>query len=370
MSKRTPILNSFPRHVVPDELSLLSRYEIILYFLIFCICFNLFQKWTSVPINIQEVQVERLDSLWISGDKSASYANIQYELPISSVFRKKTPSINVSVFPLEASARRADNRYVLDSLRGIYFEHYPLEIENFTGRLYYQKASLLSSKNGKLSGDYSRDNIQRDNYYNRSFYQYSYAWISEDKPYRVNNEVFMNGPEDVRLSSNIEHASLMTPRFFSKYDVSQAYYKLIVHSYSLDSISVRLKFSGAVDVAPMGVYAPDEITGDGVHYSLLPREDKSDGFLHITLSTNPDYERDQQKETINEEGAEILFHVKYRDLENVQSRRVFLVTAIMSGLLTIFIAFLIIYVYRVARFLIGSKKKKEVDEGPTDDTVM
>ena len=43
---------------------------------------------------------------------------------------------------------------------------------------------------------------------------------------------------------------------------------------------------------------------------------------------------------------EILFHAQFKDQENIQSVRLFFVTAVLSALITLFLAFLIIWLFR------------------------
>ena len=50
---------------------------------------------------------------------------------------------------------------------------------------------------------------------------------------------------------------------------------------------------------------------------------------------------------VNNTDSEILIYTRFKDLENMQSLRLFAVSSVIGGLIMVFIAFLVIYFYRL-----------------------
>ena len=306
------LLNKFPQHIVPDELSLLSIYEIIMYLTILVGCWMLYRSWNKVPMIEHNVVVEKLQSDF------ETMAEIRYDLPISTVLCKdKEPArvyADFSVCSKTHDSSSLQNDYV-DSLKNFYFAHFPDSLM-YRGDLVYFRTEEKIPK-----AHITNNGVDQESY---GYYSYGSARSEKHgKDRELISEVFINSPlliAQTKYNINMDTPDLTRPSFWSKRDVSQAYFKINLSSQTLDSIRVVINFTGAIDLLPIGVIKPETISGNSVTFALSPKE-ASD--------------------------TELFFYAKFRDLENSQSRRVFLLTAVISALITVFIAFLIIFVYRI-----------------------
>lgn len=168
--------------------------------------------------------------------------------------------------------------------------------------------------------------------YQEAYYLYGHAASYTKKPYYTWLEYYSNGVKNI-ITTKANYRPLVNPSFFSLRDISQAYYEFRVTSHSVNGVDLNLAFVGAAECTPTMPTGTDdtvEMRPGGIGYKLK--------YL-------------QDKEKI------VRLHVKYKDLENSQARRVFLVTSVLSGLITIFLAFLIIFIYKVLRSLVRSKNK-------------
>ena len=328
-------MNMFPRHVVPDELSLLSVYEIIAYLLVLLGCVFLYHKWHKIQVVHQEIHVERLDSIHVTHLRSA--VTIDYEAAISSVIGSDMSSIRIhAARPIQPHSSMYIWSYTdeLDSLLRIYKSHYPKSLEAPSEVITYVKQTLYKKERSKGVED---EELLCDSTTHKSFYQYAHYGVHSQKPYYLWNESFLNYLFSPGFDSSIntDISSLTTPGYFSLRDISQAYYAFHIVSHSVDSIYLRVSNIGAAEFTPSGM-VDATIKGGHIEYalSLLSKENT------------------------------VMLHVKFKDLENDQSRRVFLVCAVISGLITLFLAFLIILIYRVISGIRMSKKKaKDISDG-------
>ena len=317
------ITKPFPQHVVPDELSLLSRYEMGVYILLFLACFVTYCLWNRVPIIKQTVVVDRL----ISASDRVVTADVSYELPISSALSKKGDlAQEETVFRsfTKTGDRNVQIESNIDSLKKEYFKRHP-DSSRFIGDLVYfrweePKSRLWISKNKP----------KRDKDLFPSYYSYSDArHENRGKQSILLAEYYSNGELSISpLRCEMKNTSpfLTRPGFWSLRDLSQAYFSIRVNSHDIDTIRLRMDFTGVIDLVPISGVAPSSISGNGVQYTFIPEPEQIQPF-------------------------DLLFYVKFRDLENSQERRIFFITAVMSAMITIFIAFIIIYIYQ--RFVLA-----------------
>lgn len=360
MTKRRSLLNPFPQHVVPDELSLLSIYEIIAYLLILAGCWYFYSKWNDIPVIRQDISVERLDSL--SHSHTCSAISIEQILPVSSIYKEtqtrtfiKNPHI---IYDREGSIRKKyqyNYEHELDSLRNIYLSHYPDSLDTPKGPLFCIKATSYQSKAQKYFEELTAEDGIIE-FAGKKYYQYAHEGTSKKAPHFQWIESFVHIPfinKYFGYSKEIEmrNEALKTPSFFALRDVSQAYYEYRVISHSLDSIYLNISFLGAAEVSPSAVDTYT-LSGSRISYNLNTFE------RAITYRNNKHIENSNEKI--------IRFHVKYKDMENTQSRRVFLVSSIISGLITVFIAFLIIFIYRLILSIKERRSKFRIDDTPNE----
>lgn len=142
------------------------------------------------------------------------------------------------------------------------------------------------------------------------------------------------------------------PGWFSLRDISQAYFKINLKSESIDSIKLKIDFDGATDFSQ--IYpAPDKVTMSSIEYKEFPK------LNYIKYHG-------------------IVFHAHFKEFANMQSIRMFFLTAIMSALFTVIIVFLILAFYKVPVSLRKRMLKKKTDaasskpaaqeEGPKEDS--
>ena len=332
MTKKNSIINAFPQHVVPDELSILSVYEIIIYLLILFGCWFLYNRWNEIPVIRQDIQVERLDSIY--RDHSKSLAVLEYDIPVSSKFPRDYVVIRTKT---DLDTKEGMHLWLfnseLDSLKQLYLHHFPDSLPGLVGPLFYVKQTVYRDRQPYDYHKTTMDSIYRNRLnYQEIYYQYGHAGSHTKKPYNTWLEFFSNGVNN-QITTKVNYRPLVTPSFFSLRDISQAYYEFRVTSHSVNWVDLNLAFVGAAECTPTMPTGTDdtvEMRPGGIGYKLK--------YL-------------QDKEKI------VRLHVKYKDQENNQARRIFLVSSVLSGLITIFIAFLIIFIYKVLRSLVRSKNK-------------
>lgn len=121
----------------------------------------------------------------------------------------------------------------------------------------------------------------------------------------------------------VNYVSIQSPGWFNLYDISQGWYKILFKTSTIDSTELKIDFVGATEFFPMKI-EPDE---------------KGSNYIKFT---------DPIKVLqIRKDG--LTFYAKFKELENRQIIRSFAVTAILSGLIIVFLTFLILSIYRGLR---------------------
>ena len=301
MKKRRFLLQKGPRHIAIDELSLLSRYELIVYIIIFLLFGFLLYRINKIPVRKIEIAVD-IDS--VSDTSVSTKALIDCFLPVS---------------PVE-TATMVDTGSFLSPYKKTYNE------------LYYSNKGggirAVVSENvvrGQLSIMTSIVSILPAMYFHETR-----KVGQSDVIYSTRSIKAIYNVPDTTIAYNIKkswpfYTSLTRPTMWSLYDISQSYYEISVKGQAIDTVLLALHFKGAVEV--------DDIIG------AANRMDDLHTVYHIEPQNNE---------------KKILLHVKHKDLENSQQIRFFGVTSVLAALITMFLAFLIIYVYRF--------RHKELDE--------
>ncbi len=139
-----------------------------------------------------------------------------------------------------------------------------------------------------------------------------------------------------------KNTSIDKPSILNLFDISQCYYNIRIHSETIDSIYLVVNFTGANEFTFVES-KPDEVDCQQLIWNLK------------RVQSNPPH-------SWYKGGKEhILFHVKSKELENKQNARVFFVSAVLSGLIILFLAFIIILVYRFVTFYIKKSTNEEVE---------
>lgn len=196
--------------------------------------------------------------------------------------------------------------------------------------LYYYNFQMSVRK--KWYNDYIRLKryfVESDSHWKKNFTQDSINNhlvdnISLQRDEYKKNEICQEGFSVARESSisiNDPYAiAIGDPGWFALEDISQSYYRFEIRSKTIDTIRLEINFVGSTVFSQI-VPEPDDITMNTIVY------------------------HDSEKiEQIKQHG--LFFHVKFVELENRQTIRLFFLTAIMSGLFTIFIGFLVLASYK------------------------
>lgn len=120
------------------------------------------------------------------------------------------------------------------------------------------------------------------------------------------------------------------PSWFRLEDISQAYYNISLDSWVIDSIKLRFEFIGATEFSKMQP-VPDKITMSSIEFSDPVK------ILDIKLNG-------------------LKFHAKFTELENKQYIRMFVVTALLSGMIMIFIA---LFFSGIIKYVIHQREKRQ-----------
>jgi hypothetical protein len=145
------------------------------------------------------------------------------------------------------------------------------------------------------------------------------------------------------MAGKFSNAPYSRPKLYSLFDISQSYFRCRVKTSTIDNIRLAFYFEGATDVDDVKV-AADTIFGSSVIYNIR---------------------------NINETDSEILIYARFKDLENMQSLRLFVVSSLIGGLVMMFVGFLVIYLYRVIRQVRDDRplNEREPEEDDTAEAV-
>ena len=394
----------------PDEpIRIQSIVEIIIYILIFSLCLYLYNKWYEIPQKEVNIRVENL-GIKDSNRITNKYCNVYYVLPMTKNHRLIDERIDRYGEEKAKATLRAsfyyDNRpnfhrflrpgkAIIDSIRNDYsketFDEFEFKTEETTLRFY----DRIDSAQANVLRNYSillpRDDIDKQidslksffcnhaSIYEGSSLHYVYAEMNLEgltlnsqaqkgsneynRVGKINNYLYfekygasytpyyfynlsLTSKDDIweKLSSYnpfYSNTPFELPSFFKTEDISQAYVSFKIESLTIDSINIKFDFVGATEFSHM-TPEPDEI---GVNYIEF-RDPKKISAIRLYGLT---------------------FLAKFKDLEGVQQIRLFTVTAIMGGLLTIFVVFLILYYFKIKRALFSHAIKPSDKEEDQDN---
>ncbi len=115
------------------------------------------------------------------------------------------------------------------------------------------------------------------------------------------------------------------PSWFSFEDISQQYYEIKLRTYDIDSTTLSVDFCGVAEFSQM-IPEPDEV-----------------GMSSVVFT---DFDKIEQ---IERDGLK--FHARFKEVENMQQIRLFLLTSVMAGIIIIIIVFIIMSLYKIHRQL-------------------
>lgn len=377
MGNKRRVLNIFPKPDNLTELSILSFYEIILYLAVFYFFYYVYTEWTTIPTKIIELNCERIDNhnvyqyhyeLGPTGmrkitdyDKLAnsgidfhayvmtSTVNIEQSASYQHWFSRPYIDYISKDRSCISWARDIQNyNLFLDSLNTEFYNRYSKKLLSLsfsqsdadsiikadTIPVFYQNIKLYQNTK-RLHHSYS-EQIDSICYRGPNFLTFIINNNQKDDStgfYKTSLESIFH--EGMEYSMAELDGIFDRPRRFDLFDISQCYYKFIIKSQTIDTVRLFVHFYGANDFTFVET-KPYKIDCQTLEYK-------------IPSSLN------QQR---------IILYVKSKELEVVQSTRLFFITAILSGLIVIFLTFVVIFLYRLMswsreKVQMNNKRKKD-----------
>ena len=378
----------------PEDAKVRSFFEIAVCVIAFFLCMQLYYDWNRLPVHSDEIDVACLAYNPPDNQEWYPVANIVYRMNMSNVLHKnekgglkayfneswKISNSYDSIESKERTAGEVNDSIILSTLRwklikqknkvlSLWNQHKSFKEDS----LEYEKIALRAAREGlffwnigeiKRQQDllkedcFSRVRRIRNNqnplmryftdpnsnmdamYYVRA----SSRWSIQNYPDKPKEEKcqydtrggniigakitkwFMKGNtfiKDFFVIKTSQEQSMFTslsfdenpmhkPKITSSFDISQSYFLIRFRPLDIDSIRLTFDFVGATDFSRVDP-EPDVITMSSITYS------------------NPD-----KIEKISKNG--LRFHAHFKELENVQSFRLFGLAALFSALIAMFVA--------------------------------
>lgn len=365
MSKKRHILNIFPKPVNLTEISILSIYEVILYLALFYFFYYVYTAWTFIPTKTIEMTCDRIDNhnlyfYHYEFDSISSKSTKVYDKnkPVKScyAFHVYIPNSMVNMEPSHYNEHwfsrpfinnwtsddnsvfrllRNERNYghILDSLFGVFNYRYRFLLDS----LKYKKQKIDSIiKNDSIPVFYQNilfyQNTKRKSHlFDEQIDELKYLeghnrFITFNINNIKNNEIgYLTTNLESFLHEKIEYTMseldgvFAKPGKFDLYDISQCYYKFIFRSHTIDTTYLYIHFYGANDFSFVET-KPSDIDCQTIEYKLT---------------------------ALGSVDQSVIIHVKSKELAVLQSSRLFFITAILSGLIVIFLTFTVIFLYRL-----------------------
>lgn len=158
----------------------------------------------------------------------------------------------------------------------------------------------------------------------------SFSWLDSESV-NMNDAGFLK-TEIVTKSVHPQGWALGDPGWFALEDISQGYYQFKFDLPYMKFSSLKIDFVGATEFSNM-TPEPDKVTMGGIEFT----------------------DKDKMTQLIQKG---LLFHVKHKELQNRQTIRMFFLTAILSGMLMVLIAFVILWVLKVVKYRVNANNKE------------
>lgn len=350
-TKKKHILKMFPQPLYATKLSVMTIYELICYIVIFVFFGFLFFKFHKVPIRDFVITAERIDGNRDNYAQSNNL-NVEWVFPMSSIVSDTENGqcqmtcyrSDDSVFHIMTASNRlldgdklydrsAKYSYLTDNMETVndswrslpaYYASITCSSEDF----YVRKANRYSNKgvNNVSNLEYEKTGLFLDNLKAELYFAGRRAKLTHE------------------MAGKYSNAPYSRPKLYSLFDISQSYFRCRVKTNTIDNIRLAFYFEGATDVDDVKV-AADTILGSSVIYNIR---------------------------NVSATDSEILIYARFKDLENMQSLRLFVVSSLIGGLVMIFVGFLVIYLYRVIRGVRDDRplneREPEEEEEDSDQT--
>lgn len=352
------ILDWFPKPRALTELTLLSKIELILYLGFFLLFSFLYWSFSRIPVKDINIEVDRIDyfadNRYNESDSMSIVANSSYirlYFPLSDNHQKNISNVSTMCISDDRILKQKNytsldsayesycsNKYSKhheDSLLEIYKSLLQIKDTSFLiyQPLFYQKVYTSFSGIRFISSHNKNPEFYKSYHSDSSSYRFVRKYGTSNMKKTTSTAEIFGDHYQVLYKS----AVFNTPSLLDFYDISQCYYRIKIRTQLVNHIELNLLFSGANEFTFIEI-PPDSIYGQSLFYTF------------------------QNERIINGISKDIELHVKTQDLEGKQSARMFFVTAVLSALVTIFLAFFIVYGYRKSKSIFCSKNKKEMDK--------
>ena len=365
-AKRRHILNGYPQPVIPNELSLMSKYQLICYLTALAVTLFLFICWHSknkreIICQFEEISsadafrsdtlnnvnrtfiynltipmtYEASDSSW----RSMRYDRERINIDSTWIFNGNIEIIEKSdtMWRYNGTAGKKSKQNhahlnkpylniesLINRFHNIDENAYLSDINKYNRRFFYTKEKFYF---GRLSDFIIKTKSNKIEDIRDSAYIKDRYFIYE----RLMSDILMLiGEHNIKVVDLPFSTSITRPKWYSLYDISQSYFTIKLLTNSIDSVSLTVDLVGASEFFTIND-KPTDVYGNKIIFNkrMKPGDE-------ITIK----------------------FYARCKDLENLQTVRVFFITAFLSGLIMTFLAFFIIYFYRVYKF----RKESITDE--------
>ena len=397
----------FPR---PEDTKVRSFFEIAVCVIAFLLCMRLYYVWNRLPVHNDDIDVACLAFNPPDNQEWYPVANIVYRMNMSNVLNKnekggikaffnenwKIADTNDSIDSKERTAREINDLKILSTLRWklIKQKNRVLSLRNQHNNyredsIEYEKIALKAAKEGLYFGNIEeikrQQDLLKDDCFNRvcrlqnkqnplmQYFTFPYSnadaiyyvrassgwsiqnysdksirekcqyvavdgdtigakitkWLMHDNTF-IQDFFLIKMSQDRALFTPIsfEENPMHQPKITSPFDISQSYFKVRFKPVDIDSIRLTFDFVGATDFSRIDP-EPDLITMSSITFS------------------NP-----EKIEKISKNGLK--FHAHFKELENVQSFRLFGLAALFSALIAMFIAN---FILAIAKWMIKQHHK-------------
>ena len=331
--KRKPrqhILRWFPEPIFTTELSLMPIYELLCYIIIFLFFGFLFFKFHNVPIREFDIYAERIDANHDYYAQS-NHLDVDWFFPMSSIISvTENGHCNVSCYRTDDSLFHiitatnmlmdGEKLYGREDMYSYLTNNMEIVNDNWKSQPAYYVSVSSKTDDFYVRRATRSSSSGTNNVYNLD-YKKKGLFIDELKA-----ELYFAGRKGRlihEMAGNLSNTPYSRPKLYSLFDISQSYIKIHVKTNTIDEIRLALDFDGATEIDDVRHMA-DTVLSSRIVYNIS---------------------------NVNATDSEILIYTRFKDLENMQSLRLFAVSSVIGGLIMVFIAFLVIYLYR----LIGRK---------------
>lgn len=328
----------FPKiswHRWPIFNSIISVYECVMYLFFVCAVGFLYIKVQEVPTQSDEIYFYEMkygDDRVNPKDSTIRYfhADVKYRLPMTdALWVDSAEQYGLTVIPFLLNKHKRDTIYVARS-KSIIPRSELIQVEN-------ELNGLIDWNDRSHSWFYIK--IKQSHSLFKQFLRYKSepSWLNLENlfvkdSYDGHERIYHALTKDsigYQIAGTNSYHPLVKPSIFSLYDMSQSYYNISLNG-EFDRGYLEIDCTGATDFSEM-YPQPDRITMSSIIF-------KKDEKINIIKSNG------------------LKFHAEFKELKNKQNARVFVLSAVMSALIAIFVTFLIMAIYKIS---LEFKSKKE-----------